>query len=209
MAQAEFSLQEKDKKRLIKDRLVRFAVTSGGVGVLAALVLIFVYLAMVIIPLFSDAEIETNYAARATQSGKPLAISVDDYSQIGLVLTQSGEVRFLPLDDSSKPALYTQQIANNPVAFSQSAPGLGWYGLVDDQGKAHIFKPEFNATLRENTRPPEVVPFRTSMDMQLTDASDPVKTFVFSTSTQAPTLVWQTQSGVIKARWQVPQLLDA
>ncbi|MEF1306633.1 hypothetical protein QTO17_32720, partial [Vibrio owensii] len=48
MAQAEFSLQEKDKKRLIKDRLVRFAVTSGGVGVLAALVLIFVYLAMVI-----------------------------------------------------------------------------------------------------------------------------------------------------------------
>ena len=32
MAQAEFSLQEKDKKRLIKDRLVRFAVTSGGVG---------------------------------------------------------------------------------------------------------------------------------------------------------------------------------
>ncbi|MFV8411959.1 ABC transporter permease subunit [Vibrio owensii] len=209
MAQAEFSLQEKDKKRLFKDRLVRFAVTSGGVGVLAALVLIFVYLAMVIIPLFSDAEIETNYAARATQSGKPLAISVDDYSQIGLVLTQSGEVRFLPLDDSSKPALYTQQIANNPVAFSQSAPGLGWYGLVDGQGKAHIFKPEFNATLRENTRPPEVVPFRTSMDMQLTDASDPVKKFVFSTSTQTPTLVWQTQSGVIKARWQVPQLLDA
>lgn len=37
MAQAEFSLQEKDKKRLIKDRLVRLAVTSGGVGVLAAL----------------------------------------------------------------------------------------------------------------------------------------------------------------------------
>lgn len=57
MAQAEFSLQEKDKKRLIKDRLVRLAVTSGGVGVLAALILIFVYLAMVIIPLFSDAEI--------------------------------------------------------------------------------------------------------------------------------------------------------
>ncbi|TOO95271.1 hypothetical protein CGH25_07610, partial [Vibrio parahaemolyticus] len=62
MAQAEFSLQEKDKKRLIKDRLVRLAVTSGGVGVLAALILIFVYLAMVIIPLFSDAEIKPNHA---------------------------------------------------------------------------------------------------------------------------------------------------
>ena len=163
MAQAEFSLQEKDKKRLIKDRLVRFAVTSGGVGVLAALVLIFVYLAMVVIPLFSDAEIETNYASRITQSGKPLAISIDDYAQIGLVVTQSGEVQFVPLDDSSKSVLLTQQVANNPVVFSQSAPGLGWYGLVDDQGKAHIFKPEFNATLRENTRAPEVVRFRSCL----------------------------------------------
>ncbi|MCV5389814.1 hypothetical protein OFC62_34390, partial [Escherichia coli] len=66
MAQAEFSLQEKDKKRLIKDRLVRLAVTSGGVGVLAALILIFVYLAMVIFPLSADAEIYPIPPTRAT-----------------------------------------------------------------------------------------------------------------------------------------------
>ncbi|MGR5132862.1 ABC transporter permease subunit [Vibrio alfacsensis] len=209
MAQAEFSLQEKDKKRRIKDRLVRLAVTSGGVGVLAALVLIFVYLAMVTIPLFSDAEIETNYASRTTQSGKPLAIAVDDYSQIGLVLTQSGEVRFLSLDDPTKPALYTQQIANSPVAFAKSAPGLGWYGLVDEKGEAHLFKPEFNATLRENTRPPEVIELHPQMNMQLTDSFDPVASFAFSSSPNALTLVWQTQSGLLKARWQEPKLLGA
>ncbi|MGR5207775.1 ABC transporter permease subunit [Vibrio sp. PNB23_22_7] len=209
MAQAEFSLQQKDKKRRIKDRLVRLAVTSGGVGVLAALVLIFVYLAMVTIPLFSDAEIETNYASRTTQSGKPLAIAVDDYSQIGLVLTQSGEVRFLSLDDPTKPVLYTQQIANSPVAFAKSSPGLGWYGLVDEKGEAHLFKPEFNATLRENTRPPEVIELHPQMDMQLTDSSDPVASFAFSTSPNAHTLVWQTQSGLLKARWQEPTLLGS
>ncbi|MGR5421812.1 ABC transporter permease subunit [Vibrio sp. PNB22_4_1] len=209
MAQAEFSLQQKDKKRRIKDRLVRLAVTSGGVGVLAALVLIFVYLAMVTIPLFSDAEIETNYASRTTQSGKPLAIAVDDYSQIGLVLTQSGEVRFLSLDDPTKPVLYTQQIANSPVAFAKSSPGLGWYGLVDEKGEAHLFKPEFNATLRENTRPPEVIELHPQMDMQLTDSSDPVASFAFSTSPNAHTLVWQTQSGLLKARWQEPKLLGS
>ncbi|SUP33008.1 phosphate ABC transporter, permease protein [Vibrio parahaemolyticus] len=87
----------------------------------------------------------------------PLAISVDDYSQLAFVLTQSGEIQYLSMDAPDKPAIYTQQLATNPVSFSQSAPGLGWYGLVDDQGLAHIFKPEFNATLRENTRPPEVV----------------------------------------------------
>ncbi|HGS5463939.1 TPA: ABC transporter permease subunit [Vibrio parahaemolyticus] len=202
MAQAEFSLQEKDKKRLIKDRLVRLAVTSGGVGVLAALILIFVYLAMVIIPLFSDAEIKPNHATRTTQVGMPLAISVDDYSQLAFVLTQSGEIQYLSMDAPDKPAIYTQQLATNLVSFSQSAPGLGWYGLVDDQGLAHIFKPEFNATLRENTRPPEVVALSTDMNLTLTDAQDPVTQFVFSASTQTPTIVWQTRSGKVKARWQ-------
>ncbi|EIT7125109.1 ABC transporter permease subunit [Vibrio parahaemolyticus] len=209
MAQAEFSLQEKDKKRLIKDRLVRHAVTSGGVGVLAALILIFVYLAMVIIPLFSDAEIKPNHATRTTQVGMPLAISVDDYSQLAFVLTQSGEIQYLSMDAPDKPAIYTQQLATNPVSFSQSASGLGWYGLVDDQGLAHIFKPEFNATLRENTRPPEVVALSTDMNLTLTDAQDPVTQFVFSASTQTPTIVWQTRSGKVKARWQEKPVLGA
>ncbi|EIZ1045851.1 phosphate ABC transporter permease [Vibrio parahaemolyticus] len=209
MAQAEFSLQEKDKKRLIKDRLVRLAVTSGGVGVLAALILIFVYLAMVIIPLFSDAEIKPNHATRTTQVGMPLAISVDDYSQLAFVLTQGGEIQYLSMDAPDKPAIYTQQLATNPVSFSQSAPGLGWYGLVDDQGLAHIFKPEFNATLRENTRPPEVVALSTDMNLTLTDAQDPVTRFVFSASTQTPTIVWQTRSGKVKARWQEKSALGA
>ncbi|EJG1729871.1 ABC transporter permease subunit [Vibrio parahaemolyticus] len=209
MAQAEFSLQEKDKKRLIKDRLVRLAVTSGGVGVLAALILIFVYLAMVIIPLFSDAEIKPNHATRTTQVGMPLAISVDDYSQLAFVLTQSGEIQYLSMDAPDKPAIYTQQLATNPVSFSQSAPGLGWYGLVDDQGLAHIFKPEFNATLRENTRPPEVVTLSTDINLTLTDAQDPVTQFVFSASTQTPTIVWQTRSGKVKARWQEKSVLGA
>ncbi|MFH4555359.1 ABC transporter permease subunit [Vibrio diabolicus] len=207
MAQAEFSLQEKDKKRLIKDRLVRLAVTSGGVGVLAALILIFVYLAMVIIPLFSDAEIKTNQAIRATHIETPLAISVDDYAQLAFVLTQSGEIQYLSMDDPTKPAVYKQQIVQEPVAFSQSAPGLGWYGVVDGQGKAHLFKPEFNATLRENTRPPEVIELDTSMDLTLSTPQDPVTQFVFAASTPLSTIVWQTQSGEVKARWQVASSL--
>ncbi|EGQ9215568.1 MULTISPECIES: ABC transporter permease subunit [Vibrio] len=207
MAQAEFSLQEKDKKRLIKDRLVRLAVTSGGVGVLAALILIFVYLAMVIIPLFSDAEIKTNQAIRATHIETPLAISVDDYAQLAFVLTQSGEIQYLSMDDPTKPAVYTQQIVQKPVAFSQSAPGLGWYGFVDGQGKANLFKPEFNATLRENTRPPEVIELDTSMDLTLSTPQDPVTQFVFAASTPLPTIVWQKQSGEVKARWQVASSL--
>ncbi|MGY0617328.1 ABC transporter permease subunit [Vibrio sp. FJH11] len=206
MAQAEFSLQEKDKKRLMKDRLVRLAVTSGGVSVLAALILIFVYLAMVIFPLFSDAKIETNHSTRSAEVGLPLAISVDDYAQLAFVLTKTGQVQFLSMNEPDKSALYTQQIVSDPMSFSQAAPGRDWYAVVDGQGKAHIFTPEFNATLRENTRPPEIITLNTDMNLQLTDASDPVVQFAFTASSKAPTIVWQTRSGGVKARWQVSSL---
>ncbi len=208
MAQAEFSLQEKDKKRLIKDRLVRFAVTSGGLGVLAALILIFVYLASVIIPLFSDAKIETNHSTRSVQTGEPISISVDDYAQLAFVITKSGQVQFLSMDEPEQSAIVTQQVVSNPVSFSPSAPGIGWYGLVDKQGQAHIFKPEFHSSLRENTRLPEIVAFNTSMNLALTDASDPVVQFAFSASSRSPTIIWQTLSGQVKARWLVSSLLD-
>ncbi|MDF2155598.1 ABC transporter permease subunit [Vibrio sp. CAU 1672] len=205
MAQAEFSLQEKDKKRLIKDRLIRLAVTAGGVGVLAALILIFVYLAMVTIPLFSDAKIETNYAQRQIEAKQPFAIAVDDYAQLALVLTRNGQVHFLSLQDPNAPAVHVEQLATNPVAFAQSVPGMGWYGLVDDNGSAYLFKPEFNATLRENARSPEVIHYRAEMDMRLSDPSDPVRQFVFAFNESSPVMVWQTQSGRLAARWQQPR----
>ncbi len=207
MAQAEFSLQEKDKKRLIKDRLARLAVTSGGLGVLAALVLIFVYLVMVIFPLFSDAKIETNHAMRSADVGEPFAISVDDYAQLAFVITQKGQVQFLSMNKPQQPAIVTKPIVSHPVSFAQSVPSQGWYGLVDEQGKAHIFKPEFNSTLRDNARLPEIIPFNTSMNLVLSDASDPVVQFAFSAVMQAPTIVWLTRSGQVQARWQVSSLL--
>lgn len=40
------------------------------------------------------------------------------------------------------------------------------------------------------------------MNLTLTDAQDPVTQFVFSASTQTPTIVWQTRRGKVKARWQ-------
>ncbi|GEM76501.1 ABC transporter permease subunit [Vibrio sagamiensis] len=208
MAQAEFSLQERDKKRQVKDRLVRFAVTTGGMSVLAALVLIFIYLAIVVVPLFSDAKIDTNHASRVTLGGQPLAIGIDDYAQIGFVLTPSGEIRFLPIDKPNAPVLYQQQIATHPVAFAQSSGEAGWMGFVDAKGKAHLFKPEFNATLRENVRLPEVVLLPSKIDLTLTEPTNPVTDFAFSVDQSVPTIVWLTKNGQLHARWQDEHVLN-
>ncbi|GAL21567.1 phosphate transport system permease protein PstC [Vibrio maritimus] len=79
MATAKFSLHTKDRKRLIKDRLVRWIVSFGGLSVLAGLIFIFVYLAFVTLPLFSENEVTWRECSQAVniQSGPELSIVSD------------------------------------------------------------------------------------------------------------------------------------
>lgn len=154
MARAEFTLQTRDKSRLLKDRLVRLAVTSGGVGVLAALVLIFVYLAMVVIPLFSDAKLEPNKLSMPIATNPPVAIAVDDYGLRALTITEDGRLTFWQLD--SGEAILETQISENPTAFAKSVSALDSYGFVSQQGLVTLFKPRFNSSLAKSVQRPEV-----------------------------------------------------
>lgn len=92
MATANFSLQTKDRKRLIKDRLVRWIVSFGGLSVLASLIFIFVYLAYVTFPLFSDAKVSWSQGIELSID-KPIVYSVvDDHGTRAAFVTSDGEV---------------------------------------------------------------------------------------------------------------------
>ena len=47
-----------NKKRVIKDQLVKYGVTSGGTLVLVALLLIFGYLLYVVLPIFAPVSVD-------------------------------------------------------------------------------------------------------------------------------------------------------
>ncbi|MCF8779423.1 ABC transporter permease subunit [Vibrio sp. IRLE0018] len=199
MARAEFTLQTRDKSRLLKDRLVRMAVTCGGVGVLAALVLIFVYLAMVVLPLFSDAKLEPNKLSMPIAVEKPLALAVDDYGLRALTITQQGRLTFWQLDNA-KPILDVS-ITEQPVAFAQSIAALDTYGFVTQQGQVTLFKPRFNSSLAQNVQPPEVEFYRPTYDFQIAAQGADVERFAFSSTQSSPTLVWLMRDGTLKTRW--------
>ncbi|CAH0524846.1 ABC transporter permease subunit [Vibrio hippocampi] len=92
MATANFSLQTKDYKRLVKDRLVRWIVSFGGVSVLASLIGIFIYFALVIFPLFENAEVKWQPSVPVTVA-QPVAYSTyDPRSRIAVLITDAGEV---------------------------------------------------------------------------------------------------------------------
>ncbi|GMM90164.1 ABC transporter permease subunit [Vibrio fortis] len=147
MTPSQFSLKEKDKKRWLKDRLVRFSVTCGGVSVLAALVLIFIYLAMVILPVFSDADIQVSDTRKSLSVNNAVALSVDEYGQHAFTIENSGKVQFWDLDTQNSDSYFSEQVIDAPIAFARNTPAENWFAFATKSGDITFFSPEFSASL--------------------------------------------------------------
>ncbi|QTH04297.1 ABC transporter permease subunit [Vibrio fluvialis] len=152
MAQAEFSLKERDRKRLIKDRLVRLAVTGGGVSVLGALILIFVYLAMVVFPLFSDAELETGFASQPITTVAPKMLAIDEYGENAFVVGDHGKAEFWSLNHERSLPRWSESLPFEPVKFTTTTPDSGWFAATDADNHVYVARPQFTYSVTKNGR---------------------------------------------------------
>lgn len=152
MAQAEFSLKERDRKRLIKDRLVRFAVTAGGVSVLGALILIFVYLAMVVFPLFSDAKLETGFASQPITTIAPQMLAIDEYGENAFVVGEHGKAEFWALNHERSLPRWSQQLPFEPVLIATTPPDSGWFAATDADNHVYVARPQFTYSVTAKGR---------------------------------------------------------
>ncbi|WP_076585842.1 ABC transporter permease subunit [Vibrio ostreicida] len=202
MAKAEFSLRERDRKRLIKDRLIRLAVSTGGVGVLAALVLIFVYLAMMVLPLFSDATLTPNVAQQSITTKKPIALGIDDFGQYAYVISQKGQVEFWPLSEGKSPSSQSVGIVEAPALFTAGSPAQGWYGFASKMGEVKLFRPQMNSVVQHDLRvfSPSIDVYPDGLNLSL-PSQTLLKSFVFSVS-QGVTLVGYYEDQKVRVRWQ-------
>ncbi|KGS11914.1 hypothetical protein OA77_24635, partial [Pseudomonas coronafaciens] len=81
------AMLRKRRVRAFKDRLTHWYVAIGGLAVLAAITLIFFYLAYVVAPLFKGASLTTEPALNAgwmQDAGKPLLITIEEQNLIGM-----------------------------------------------------------------------------------------------------------------------------
>ncbi|WP_299686685.1 ABC transporter permease subunit [uncultured Vibrio sp.] len=144
MAAAELSLKKRDRKRWLKDRLMRFAVTLGGTSVLAALVLIFIYLAIVIVPIFADASLKVDQTVYPVKVQDPIAMTIDEYGQHALVIDSNGSVDYWNLDSSQSTPYFSASIIQDPVTFTKSTPADNWFAFADRKGQVQLFQPKFS-----------------------------------------------------------------
>ena len=98
MTAAKSTLVAKDTRRrwrTLKDRLAHWSVTTGGIGVIVAIMLIFFYLLYVVLPLFESASLEPveEYSLVAPET-RVLAMSMEEQGVVGLRYQANGEAVF-------------------------------------------------------------------------------------------------------------------
>ncbi len=142
--------------RKLKDRTARYGIATGGLGVIAAILLIFFYLLYEVVPLFQSAEVdaEHTYALPASGTVPALYVGMEEQAEIGLRVSTTGQALFFDAVNGS-----TRLAAQLPVpagvtvtAVSPMAPGedLLVAGLSD--GSAIIFKHEYKTSWPNDKR---------------------------------------------------------
>ena len=143
--------------RSIKDSIARYGVIVGGLGVIAAIVLIFFYLLYVVLPLFASATATkmAEYEVPGLTSGKTVLLEAEEQNEVAARFTDSGHILFF--EAVTGKTVLSQTIAipegTKGTSFAQSSNisnGAVAYGLSD--GKASVVKHQYQVTYPNNKR---------------------------------------------------------
>ncbi|MDQ7015328.1 MAG: ABC transporter permease subunit [Gammaproteobacteria bacterium] len=161
-----FSERSKQRRKLrsFKEHLARYLVAVGGIGVIAAIVLIFVYLLYVVFPIFLPASMEPLQHYSLEAQGKGIYLALEEQNEVALRIDEQGNVLFfathsgktvhkerLPLSAGTQISSMVEVDANQ---------GLLAFGL--DNGTVLLAKPQYQISYPNDVRhitPKMVYPF--------------------------------------------------
>ena len=142
-----------NKKRVIKDNLVKYGISGGGALVLVTLLLIFGYLLYVVLPIFAPVTIEMEKEFSFQSPGKVLALGMDEQNDISYQISDDGKLSFYSLRDKDLGQLLLEnQMLTDSSAFTKTTPATGAFLFADTKGQALIFKPEFSTSYPNDVR---------------------------------------------------------
>jgi len=78
--------------RMLKDHVARHAIGIGGISVIIAIILIFVYLLYVVIPMFEGAEIRKVASYTLPTQDKAMYYAMEEQAEVGMQVSQDGRV---------------------------------------------------------------------------------------------------------------------
>ncbi|BDY03652.1 ABC transporter permease subunit [Ferrimonas sp. YFM] len=180
-------------RRLIKDRLAKYGVTSGGVMVLIALLLIFFYLLYVVAPVFKGAKLTPVYTTSVSDGAATVQLGTDEQKEYLYRITSSGKVQFFSL--GSKDLTTDLQVPVAPgltgTGSARSNPAQRSSALAFDNGSVWVVQPDFAISYPNDVR--TVTPqLRYPLGQEAIQLSDglAIDQLVFASGEEASTFIW-------------------
>jgi phosphate transport system permease protein len=142
--------------RLIKDKIVEYGVVAGGLGVIAAIVLIFFYLLYVVFPLFIGAEAESvnQYQLPEKMLGQTVFLAMEEQNKIAVRFTDTGKAVFFGVANGETIVIKNIQIPDQVeiVSFAHGSfdKGTVVYGLAD--GRAVVVRHQYKVSYPDDVR---------------------------------------------------------
>ncbi|MFP2770985.1 ABC transporter permease subunit [Oceanisphaera sp. KMM 10153] len=142
------------RRRWFKDRLAHIGVTTGGILVLVALLLIFFYLLYVVKPIFDGARVEPGPEFSLVESGTGIGntalLGIEEQNELVYRFNDRGEVNFYSLPEKGK-RVYSLKIEGEVTSVARSITDkMVAYGLND--GRFMVLSPKFNVSYPDNVR---------------------------------------------------------
>ncbi len=150
-------LQRRRRIRALKNRMTRWFVLVGGLAVLAAITLIFFYLAYVVAPLFQGATLTVKTAqtpAWMQDAGKPMVLVIEEQNQIGMRVSDKGEALFFHIKDGSELSRVTLPVpaGAHVTSVAQDQPGKPLIAVGLSNGQVLVFKHAYPITYPDNQK---------------------------------------------------------
>jgi phosphate transport system permease protein len=141
----------KRRMRALKDRFTRWYVLVGGLAVLAAITLIFFFLAYVVVPLFKGADLIVEaplHPAWLQEAGKPLVYALEEQNEAGMRVSEQGTALFFNAhtgEELSRTALPIPA-GVTVTASAKDQPGAPLVVLGLSNGAALVFRHTYRVT---------------------------------------------------------------
>lgn len=125
----------------------RSLITVGGIGTIAAILLVFVFLASVVVPMFDSPTVDAEQTTKlAWGEDKLLRVTIDEYRTMGWALNASGSIIVFRADTGEiiqrKPLFNDAEMT--AVSFSVDGPSVA-VGFAD--GSVRLGKIDFSADM--------------------------------------------------------------
>ena len=141
--------------RMLKDHVARHAVGIGGISVIIAIVLIFVYLLYVVIPMFEGAEIRKVASYTLPGQDKALYYAMEEQAEVGMQVDQDGKVLFFKTQDGTPITEVTLPLPANTqiTSLAHADPAKGILAIGLSNGQALLFRHKYLISYPEGQQP--------------------------------------------------------